>query len=150
MQALRFALRNLWRDLKSGELSVLLLALVVAVLSLTAVGFFTSRISQGVRAQAAEVLAADLRMESPNPIAARYFTEARVRGISSAQVISFPTAIFSGNLSQLAALNAVTAGYPLRGHLRIADAPFGPGRITDRIPGVGEVWVDSRIIAHSS
>jgi len=148
MQALRFALRNLWRDLKSGELSVLLLALVVAVLSLTAVGFFTSRISQGVRAQAAEVLAADLRMESPNPIAARYFTEARARGISSAQVISFPTAIFSGNLSQLAALNAVTAGYPLRGHLRIADAPFGPGRITDRIPGVGEVWVDSRIIAH--
>src|SRR5277367_6080327 len=148
MQALRFALRNLWRDLKSGELSALLLALVVAVLSLTAVGFFTSRISQGVRAQAAEVLAADLRMESPNPIAARYFTEARARGISSAQVISFPTAIFSGNLSQLAALNAVTAGYPLRGHLRIADAPFGPGRITDRIPGVGEVWVDSRIIAH--
>jgi putative ABC transport system permease protein len=148
MQALRFALRNLWRDLKSGELSVLLLALVVAVLSLTAVGFFTSRISQGVRAQAAEVLAADLRMESPNPIPPRYFTEARARGISSAQVISFPTAIFSGDLSQLAALNAVTAGYPLRGHLRIADAPFGPGRITDRIPGVGEVWVDSRIIAH--
>ncbi len=67
---------------------------------------------------------------------------------SSAQVISFPTAIFSGDLSQLAALNAVTAGYPLRGHLRIADAPFGPGRITDRIPGAGEVWVDSRIIAH--
>jgi putative ABC transport system permease protein len=148
MQALRFALRNLWRDLKSGELSVLLLALVVAVLSLTAVGFFTSRISQGVRAQAAEVLAADLRMESPNPIPTRYFTEARAGGISSAQVISFPTAIFSGNLSQLAALNAVTTGYPLRGHLRIADAPFGPGRITDRIPGVGEVWVDSRIIAH--
>ena len=50
MQIARFALRNLWRDLKSGELSVLLLALTVAVLSLTAVGFFTSRISQGVRA----------------------------------------------------------------------------------------------------
>ena len=57
MSNLRFALRNLWRDLKSGELSVLLLAMSVAVLSLTAVGFFTSRISQGVRAQAAEVLA---------------------------------------------------------------------------------------------
>src|SRR5271154_94002 len=147
MQALRFALRNLWRDMKSGELSVLLLALVVAVLSLTAVGFFTSRISQGVRAQAAEVLAADLRMESPNPIAARYFTEARARGISSAQVISFPTAIFSGNLSQLAALNAVTATYPLRGHLRIADAPFGTPRTTDQIPGRGEAWIDARIMA---
>jgi putative ABC transport system permease protein len=49
MQILRFALRNLWRDVKSGELSVLVLALTVAVLSLTAVGFFTSRISQASR-----------------------------------------------------------------------------------------------------
>jgi putative ABC transport system permease protein len=147
MQALRFALRNLWRDLKSGELSVLLLALIVAVLSLTAVGFFTSRISQGVRAQAAEVLAADLRMESPNPIAERYFTAARTHGLRTAQVVSFPTAIFSGDVSQLAALNAVTASYPLRGHVRIADVPFGVARATDAIPKRGEVWVDARIIA---
>src|SRR6267154_1340759 len=147
MQALRFALRNLWRDLKSGELSVLLLALVVAVLSLTAVGFFTSRISQGVRAQAAEVLAADLRLESPRTLPARYFAEAEARGLRSARILSFPTAIFSGPLSQLAALNAVTANYPLRGHVRIADAPFGVARTTDRIPNRGEVWIDARIIA---
>jgi len=147
MQALRFALRNLWRDLKSGELSVLLLALLVAVLSLTAVGFFTSRISQGVRLQAAEVLAADLRLEGPGPIPQRYFDEAAKQGLRSARVLSFPTAIFSGDLSQLAALNAVTGNYPLRGHLRIADAPFGTPRSTDKIPGRGEVWIDARIIA---
>jgi putative ABC transport system permease protein len=147
MQVLRFALRNLWRDLKSGELSVLLLALTVAVLSLTAVGFFTSRISQGVRAQAAEVLAADLRLESPHPISPRYFVEATARGISHARMLSFPTAIFRGDLSQLAALNAVTASYPLRGHMRIADRPFGVARTTDRVPNRGEVWIDARIIA---
>jgi putative ABC transport system permease protein len=147
MQILRFALRNLWRDLKSGELSVLLLALSVAVLSLTAVGFFTSRISQGVRAQAAEVLAADLRLEAPNPLPQKYFSEARKRGLRTAQVLSFPTAIFNGDFSQLSALNAVTADYPLRGHMRIADAPFGAARATDRIPKVGEVWIDARIIA---
>jgi len=147
MRVLRFALRNLWRDLKSGELSVLLLALTVAVLSLTAVGFFTSRISQGVRAQAAEVLAADLRLEAPNPIPARYFAEAHARGLRSARIQSFPTALFNGTLSQLAALNAVSASYPLRGRVRIADAPFGVARDTDRIPARGEVWVDARIIA---
>ncbi len=147
MQILRFSLRNLWRDLKSGELSVLLLALTVAVLSLTAVGFFTSRITQGVRAQAAEVLAADLRLESPNPIPAHYFADSHARSLRSAEILSFPTAMFSGDESQLAALNAVTAGYPLRGHIRIADAPFGVARATDRIPGRGEVWIDARIIA---
>jgi putative ABC transport system permease protein len=147
MQALRFALRNLWRDLKSGELSVLLLALIVAVLSLTAVGFFTSRVSQGVRAQAAEVLAADLRLESPTALPPHYFADAAKRGLRSAQVLSFPTAIFSGELSQLAALNAVTESYPLRGRVRIADEPFGAARTTDKIPGRGEVWIDARIIA---
>ncbi len=147
MQIMRFALRNLWRDLKSGELSVLLLALTVAVLSLTAVGFFTSRISQGVRAQAAEVLAADLRLESPNPIGPGYFTEANARGLKSARIISFPTAIFSGDASQLAALNAVTDSYPLRGHMRIADTPFGVARTTEAVPARGEVWIDARIIA---
>jgi putative ABC transport system permease protein len=147
MQVLRFALRNLWRDLKSGELSVLLLALCVAVLSLTAVGFFTNRISQGVRAQAAEVLAADLRLESPTPFPESYFAKARALGLASAQILTFPTAIFNGDVSQLAALNAVTAHYPLRGHVRIADTPFGTARTTDSIPGRGDAWVDARIMA---
>jgi putative ABC transport system permease protein len=147
MQILRFALRNLWRDLRSGELAVLLLALSVAVASLTAVGFFTSRISQGVRQQAAEVLAADLRLESPEPVPEGYFVEARRRGLRTARIVEFPTAIFNGDLSQLAALNAVSPSYPLRGHMRIADAPFGPARTTDLIPPPGQVWVDARILA---
>ena len=146
-QVVRFALRNLWRDLKSGELSVLLLALAIAVLSLTAVGFFTSRISQGVRAQAAEVLAADLRLESPEVFPQALFDESARRGLKSAKLLEFPTAIFNGEESQLAALNAVSADYPLRGRMRIADAPFGVARPTDRVPGVGEVWVDARIMA---
>jgi putative ABC transport system permease protein len=147
VKVLRFAMRNLWRDLKSGELTVLLLALSVAVLSLTAVGFFTSRISQGVRAQAAEVLAADLRLESPDPIARRYFDEARRQGLRTAEIVEFPTAIFNGDVSQLAALNAVSASYPLRGHMRVADAPFGVARATTEIPASGDIWVDARIIA---
>jgi len=147
MRALRFALRNLWRDLKSGELSVLVLALSVAVLSLTAVGFFTSRISQGVRAQASEVLAADLRLESADPLPPDLLGEALKRGLRTAQVWSFPTAIFNGNQSQLASIFAVTPEYPLRGRLRIADAPFGIARPTTQTPARGTAWVDARILA---
>jgi putative ABC transport system permease protein len=147
VQRLRFALRNLWRDLKSGELAVLLLALTVAVASLTAVGFFTSRIAQGVREQAAEVLAADLRLESAHPLRPEYEAQARRLGLRVAEVQSFPTAIFNGELSQLAALIAVTPGYPLRGHVKIADTPFGAARITLEIPAPGQAWADARIMA---
>jgi putative ABC transport system permease protein len=147
MRVLRFALRNLWRDLTSGELAVLMLALTVAVVSLTAVGFFTSRIAQGVRAQAGEVLAADLRIESSEPLPASYFQTAAARGLKTAQVLSFPTALFNGDASQLAAIHAATASYPLRGHVRIADVPYGVARITEEVPRRGEIWVDARLIA---
>jgi putative ABC transport system permease protein len=147
MQALRFALRNLWRDLKSGELSVLLLALMIAVLSLTAVGFFISRVSAGVSAQASEVLAADLRLESSVPIPEKYFTDAQARGLQTAKILSFPTALFNGGKNQLVAFNAVSTGYPLRGRVRVADVPFGAARETDRIPAKGEAWVDGRAMA---
>ncbi len=147
MRVLRFALRNLWRDLKSGEVSVLLLALTVATASLTAVGFFTNRITQAVRAQAGEVLAADLRLESSHALPERYFQAAREQGLATAQIWSFPTAVFNGAASQLVSIQAVTISYPLRGRLRIADTPFGVARPTTLIPNPGETWVDARAMA---
>ena len=147
MLALRFALRNLRRDLKSGELAVLLLALLVAVASLTAVGFFTDRIGRAVNQQAGEVLAADLRLESARPIREQYDAEARRLGLRVARILSMPSVVFHGEASSLVALRAVGEGYPLRGRLKIADEPFGPARVTDGIPGPGEAWADSRLLA---
>jgi putative ABC transport system permease protein len=63
-----FAFRSFVRDLRAGELSVLLLAVVVAVTAMTAVGFFTDRVGQAIRSQASVVLAADLVVRGPNPM----------------------------------------------------------------------------------
>jgi len=145
--ALRFAWRNLLRDLKSGEIAVLLLALLVAVASLTAVGFFTSRVGRAVNQQAGEVLAADLRLESARPIDEAYDREAAKRGLRTARVMSMPSVVFHGEESTLVALRAASEGYPLRGRLKIADQPFGPARVTYGIPGPGEAWADSRLLA---
>jgi putative ABC transport system permease protein len=147
MNLLRLALRNLARDLKSGEIVVLVLALLIAVASLTAVGFFTSRVGRGVAQQAGEVLAADLRLESGRAIDARYADEARRRGLRTASVLSMPSVVFHGDESSLVALRAASEQYPLRGRLRIADVPFGPARTTDGVPGRGEAWADSRLLA---
>ena len=147
MVALRFALRNLLRDFKSGELAVLLLSVLVAVASLTAVGFFTSRVGRAVNQQAGEVLAADLRLESPRPIAEGYDEEAARRGLRVARILSMPSVVFHGEESVLVALRAVGEGYPLRGRLKIADEPFGAARSTSAIPAPGEAWADSRLLA---
>ncbi len=147
MRALRFALLALSRDWRSGELAVLLAALLVAVTALTGVGFFTDRIGQAVDQRAAEVLAADLRLRSAEPIPERYEALAAEQGIKTARIISFPSVVFFGVDSALTAIRAVGPGYPLRGRLKIADAPFAPARETDELPGRGETWLDSRLLA---
>ena len=147
MRALRFALVALSRDWKSGELRVLMLALVVAVAALTAVGFFTNRVGQAVAVQAAEVLAADLRLQSSQPIADTYAAEAGRRGLRTAHAMSLVSVVFYGERSQLTSLRPVSAGYPLRGRVRIADQPFATARTTQEIPAPGEVWADARLLS---
>ena len=85
MQVLRFALRNLWRDLKSGELSVLLLALCVAVLSLTAVGFFTNRIRRACGRRPPKCSPPICGSSRPRPFPSAYFAKAGALGLASAR-----------------------------------------------------------------
>jgi putative ABC transport system permease protein len=147
MTRLRFAFRSLARDLKSGEVAVLVAALVVAVASITAVGFFTSRVARGMAEQASEVLAADLRLESAREIDSRYEDEADRLGLDTARIVTMPSVVFAGEQSSLVALRAVSDRYPLRGRLKVAAAPFEPSRAVDGAPGPGEAWADSRLLA---
>ena len=147
MKVVRLALRTLAREWRSGELGVLLLALTVAVAALTGVGFLVSRISAAVALQASEVLAADIRLGSPQPLAADYFSEAQRRGLRSARSTNLLSVVFNGEASQLTNVAAVTAGYPLRGRLLLADEPFAKGMPAQGIPPPGEVWPDSKLLA---
>lgn len=147
MKALRLALRSLAREWRSGELGVLLLALTVAVAALTGVGFLVSRISAAVALQASEVLAADIRLGSPQPLSDAYFREAELRGLRSARSTNLLSVVFNGDASQLTNLAAVSPGYPLRGRVLVSDEPFSRGMPARGIPPPGEIWPDSRLLA---
>ncbi len=147
MKALRLAMLALARDGKSGELRVLLLALLVAVSALTAVGFFTNRVSRAVDQQAGEVLAADLRLQARSPIDRDYFRLAAHAGLATAELATFPSVVLNGDNSALSAIRAVSEGYPLRGRVRIAQVPFGPASEADSIPAPGEAWLEARLFA---
>ena len=147
MRALPLGLRMLGREWRSGELGVLLLALTVAVGALTGVGFLVSRISNAVASQASEVLAADIRLGSPQPIKEDYVEEATRRGLQTARSTAVISVVFNGDTSQLSNIHAVTAGYPLRGKVLIGEEPFAQGVPARGIPAQGEVWPDSKLLA---
>jgi putative ABC transport system permease protein len=147
VNALAIALRMLLREWKSGELGVLVLAITVAVAALTGVGFLVDRIGIAVDNQAGEVLAADLRLESPQPIDDSSIKEAKRRGLQMASSTGMFSVVFNGDDSQLTAVRAVSAEYPLRGKVMLSDEPFGPPTVTHGNPARGEVWPDSRLAA---
>ena len=147
MNAFAIALRMLLREWKSGELGVLVLAITVAVAALTGVGFLVDRIGIAVDNQAGEVLAADLRLESPQPIDGTSVEEAKRRGLKVASTTGMFSVVFNGDDSQLTAVRAVSAEYPLRGKVMLSNEPFGPGTLAHGNPARGEVWPDSRLAA---
>ncbi len=143
--ALRFALRALRRDWHAGELRVLALALVVAVGSVSSVGFFTNRVEQAMERQAGELLAADLVVVSPNPIAETVVREAEQRGLATGRTLGFASMLMAADRLQLTEIKAVNEAYPLRGILRVAPAPFAPEKAADQGPLPGTVWLDTRL-----
>lgn len=147
MRAVLYALRSFGRELRSGEVVVLLAAVALAVAALTAVGFLTDRIGRAVERQANEVLAADLRLRTPDPIPTEWHEMAADYGLRSAETQTFPSVVFASDLSSLATIKGVSDGYPLRGDVRIADQLFGEQRVAEGIPGSGTIWADGALMA---
>ena len=147
---LRLGWRTLWRDLRAGELRLLIVAVTLAVAALTAVGFFADRLKGGLQRDATQLLGGDLVVVSDNPTPQAFIDRAAALGLQAAGTLGFPTmgraSDAQGGASRLVALKSVEPGYPLRGSLKIATAPGAPEQATRDIPAPGEVWVDAPVL----
>jgi putative ABC transport system permease protein len=148
------AFRMTARDWRAGELRFLLLALVVAVSALSAVGFFIDRMRAGLARDAHQLLGADLLVNADQPMPPAWRAEAERRGLVLADTVVFPSMAQAGqgdaSVAQLASIKAVSPGYPLRGRLKITtsqeQASGAIGVLTDATPAAGTVWVDVNIL----
>ena len=142
--------RTLWRDLRAGELRLLIVAVTLAVAALTAVGFFADRLKGGLQRDARQLLGGDAVLRSDEPTPAAFIAKAQALGLKSALSVSFPTMARAtdadGGASKLAAFKAVPEGYPLRGSLKISDAVDGKGVDTRDVPAPGTTWVDPSLL----
>ncbi len=142
----RVPLRLLWRDWKGGELSLLVAALIIAVSTVSAIAIFVDRLQQALVVESSAFLAADRVVRGSRPISEEWEQAALDLGLDTARTLTFSSMLFGPERSQLVSVKAVSPGYPLRGSLQIADAPFTAGRDTDDLPGPGEVWLDGRLL----
>jgi putative ABC transport system permease protein len=147
---LRQAARMTLRDWRAGELTMLLLALLLAVAALTSVSFLADRMRQGLERDARQMIGADFVMRADHPVDPAFDEQARSFGLSTATTAIFPSMVSAGRqvqaASRLAALKAVSPGYPLRGKVRIAASPDAPPHDATAIPAPGTVWIDPALL----
>jgi putative ABC transport system permease protein len=148
MKALHLALRLLSRDWRAGELTVLALALALAVASMGTVGFFADRVKGALTRQANLLLGADALVSGDRSLPDNFAREARRRGLATSPAIRFNSMIQksgAGDDAVLANVKAVGPGYPLRGAVVLADPQRPDGRVATGIPGRGEAWPERRL-----
>jgi putative ABC transport system permease protein len=157
---LNLAIAMLARDWRAGEWRVLLIALVLAVGSISTVGLFSDRVRMALQQEAHSLLGADLRINAIRPIPAAYRTEAQKLGLRVLATASFPSMISNPNESLLSEIQAVEDGYPLRGKIEISEqaqpkeqAASMPssseslqGHVALAVPARGTLWADERLL----
>ena len=163
MHGLRLGGRNLWRDLRAGELRLLMLSVALAVAALTAVGFLADRMQSGLWRDARQLLGGDAVVVSDQKTPLDFVQQAQKMGLQTNTNVSFPTMARAtadqGGASRLVALKAVEPGYPLRGKLLLqsgavnsikgadgSDSVAAQALANIGIPAVGEVWVDPALL----
>ncbi len=148
--SLGLAWRQMLRDLRAGELRLLVVAVMLAVAALSAVGFFADRLNNGLARDARQLLGGDAVVSSDKPAPALLTDEASRLGLRMARSVSFPSMARApdaqGGAARLVAVKAVSEAYPLRGQLRVADAPGQADRAATGVPAAGSVWVDPALL----
>jgi putative ABC transport system permease protein len=139
------AYRQLGRDFRAGELRLLVVAVMLAVAALTAVGFFADRINGGLTRDARQLLGGDMVISSDQPAPVEFAAKATQLGLLTATSAVFPSMGRApddkGGASRLVSVKAVSSAYPLRGSVTLDQR----GRV-NAAPERGTVWVDAALL----
>ncbi len=150
---LKLGWKTLLRDLRAGELRLLIVAVTLAVAALTAVGFFADRLKGGLERDARQLLGGDAVLRSDGITPEAFVAKARELGLKSVSTVTFPTMGRArdeeGGASKLVAFKAVPDGYPLRGKVKVSDnagAAADMAQDAQGVPEPGTAWADPSLL----
>jgi len=146
---LALAGRQMRRDFRAGELRLLMLAVMLAVAALTAVGFFADRLNTALARDARALLGGDAVVASDQPAPPAFAERAAELGLTVATNVGFPSMARAseerGGAARLVAVKAVSDRYPLRGQMRVRGADGVEADVATG-PTPGRAWVDAALL----
>ena len=141
---LGLSLKLFWRELKSGQLSIMFFALVLAVATVSSISLFTDRLEKALLAETQEFLGGDLKFESSDLIEDQAYEEINKLSLKSTEMALFASMLASKDNLQLASVKAVDENYPLVGGIELKSNSIN--QYVKNPPKKGQVWLDSRLL----
>ncbi len=139
------SLRLLRHELRRGELTIICLAIVLAVATVFSLAGFSTQIKGALLSKSTGFIAADRVLSSSRPIDESIVTKAQSLNIVNSPKLDMTSMVFANNKMQLAEIKAVGRLYPLRGELLVS-SPDSEGKSV-KAPERGAIWVEQKLLS---
>lgn len=136
---LSLAWRLFKRELQQGQLLLIILAITLAVLSVSGLARVSERLQVAINGEAAAFIAADRIIDSPVIIDPTILAKAEELGLKHVTSMQFNSMVYSGDKFQLVTVRAVEVGYPLKGEIELTTGK------TKALPKADEIWFETRL-----
>lgn len=146
MLSIPLFIKSIIREWRSGELTLLFIALVIAVACVSAMNNFTNSVQNQLEQGAVDMLGADAVLTSNTAIDLRWKQKANELGITMVNTLSFLSMVEGNQQLQLSQIKAISSPYPLRGKVNIAThLGDAQGVSQTNAPEEGSVWLNPRL-----
>ncbi len=135
-------------ELRSAQMGLIWLALVLAATALSGVGFVAQRLHAGLQRDAAQLLGGQLLLRGDHALPAEFEQHAGMLGLRTARFELFASMALGPGAqgrTQLVAVKVVGPGYPLLGHVTLRPVLPGAALPDAPIPQPGTVWVSAQL-----
>lgn len=135
------------RDLKSGQLTLLIFTLVLAVMGVSSVTLFTQGILQGLTNSEAALLGGDRVLSSPTPFDPKILAKAKSLGLKTSETMTFLSMLVHSDDLALSEIKAIDEHYPLKGEMRASHELFVPDERVQSGPELSTVWLEASLFS---
>ena len=138
--ALLLSFKLFWRELKSGQLNMMLLALILAITSVSGISLFTDRLEKALQLQTSEFLGGDIKFESNEQLNTEEIIRIEKLDLNLTKMVLFASVIASETEMQFSSIKVVDNSYPLVGEITLEPSS------KNQHPNKGDVWLDRRLL----
>jgi putative ABC transport system permease protein len=141
------SLRLLHHEFRRGDLTIIFLAIVLAVATVFSLTGFSGQIKQAIISNSANTIAADRVLGTSREAPAEFFVKSDELSVTVAKKILTDSMVFAGDNMLLSELDAVSDNYPLRGKFKVKTSLKQIEPVEVGAPKEGTVWVEESILS---